>query len=417
MRLFAFQGLRYDSSDLRPGELAAPPYDQIDEAQRDELHAISPHHFTHLTRPVATDDLDAYSHADQLHEQWLEQRVVTREEEPAIYPYEIEFPDGARRLGVTALIGLEPPDSEEIRPHERTLDKPLADRLKLLETMRVDLEPALFLSDDAGALDDLIRGDIETAEPLAVHRDASGHLHRLFRVTDAKRFPLYKEALGRRFGAIADGHHRYKVAQKLAESHEPAEGTAAAAKLAVVTSLTSPALTIDPIHRGLETTPDLSALEEVAVARNPWEPGPTGEHTGAAFAGAVARASQPALGVLLPDGTAEIWRLDPHQAPDDVSAGAAKLPVVLLHEVVLSKLGLSKESWTDGSVSYRSDPDRLYSQVNNGELGVGFFLPGMDPESFREAIAEGDLLPPKSTRFLPKVVSGLVWADHDSELA
>jgi uncharacterized protein (DUF1015 family) len=40
----------------------------------------------------------------------------------------------------------------------------------------------------------------------------------------------------------------------------------------------------------------------------------------------------------------------------------------------------------------------------------------MAPQQFAAAIAEGDLLPPKSTRFLPKVVSGLVWAGHDAAL-
>lgn len=417
MRLFAFQGLRYDTDELPAGELAAPPYDQIDEALRDELQALSPYHFTHLTRPVATGDVDAYAHAHELHEEWLHHGLLLRDDEPSIYPYEIELPDGGHRLGVAALIGLEPPDSEAIRPHERTLDKPLADRLKLLETTRVDLEPALFLSDDDGTLDELVHADVDTARPLVVHRDEAGCVHRLFRVSDPDRLELYKDALTRGAGAIADGHHRYKVAQRFAETANPPEGTAAAAKLAVVTSLASPALTIDPIHRGLADTPNLAELEDLISARTPWKPGAAGEHAGRSFADAVARAPEPALGVLLPDGTREIWRLDPDRAPADVSPGAARLSVVLLHEVVFARLGLSQENWTDGTVSYRSDPDRLHAQVNHGELGVGFFLPPMEPAAFSKAIAQGDLLPPKSTRFLPKVVSGLVWADHDSELA
>jgi uncharacterized protein (DUF1015 family) len=43
-------------------------------------------------------------------------------------------------------------------------------------------------------------------------------------------------------------------------------------------------------------------------------------------------------------------------------------------------------------------------------------LPPMEPAAFGEALGDGHLLPPKSTRFLPKVVSGLVWADHGSKL-
>jgi uncharacterized protein (DUF1015 family) len=41
----------------------------------------------------------------------------------------------------------------------------------------------------------------------------------------------------------------------------------------------------------------------------------------------------------------------------------------------------------------------------------------MAPEQFAAAIAEGDMLPPKSTRFIPKVVSGLVWSEHRARLA
>ena len=40
----------------------------------------------------------------------------------------------------------------------------------------------------------------------------------------------------------------------------------------------------------------------------------------------------------------------------------------------------------------------------------------MTPKQFALATEDGDLLPPKSTRFLPKLVSGLVWCGHDAEI-
>jgi uncharacterized protein (DUF1015 family) len=51
-----------------------------------------------------------------------------------------------------------------------------------------------------------------------------------------------------------------------------------------------------------------------------------------------------------------------------------------------------------------------------GEAGTGLWLPPMEPSAFAAAIAHGDMLPPKSTRFLPKVMSGLVWGDHGTKL-
>ena len=277
--------------------------------------------------------------------------------------------------------------------------------------MRVDLEPALFLSDDAGDLDGLLRGDIEGTMPLVEHRDATDHRHLLYRVTDPERIALYREVLARGDGAIADGHHRYKVAQTFAARHGAAPGTPAAAKLAVVTSLESPALTIDPIHRALTERPDLARLDGLVAARTPWSGA-----AGSALAQAVAAAPAPALGIRLGGGAAEVWRLDPDRAPASLAAGARQLSVVLLHEVLLPALGYGPEAATDGTVLYRSDPDALAALIDGGEAAAGIYLPPMAPDQFAAAIAQGDLLPPKSTRFLPKVVSGLVWADHESRL-
>lgn len=415
MRLYAFQGIRYNRDDAEsPGSLAAPPYDQIDDATRDRLHRVSPHHFTHLSVPVAEDGMDRYETAARLHERWLAEGVLHREPGPALYPYVILFPDGGRRLGICTLIGIEPPDSTAIRPHERTLAKPLADRLALLETMHVDLEPILLVSDDRGRLDALLAEDIEGAPALVDHTDADGYRHLLYRIESPSRFEAYREALAAGPGAIADGHHRYQVARTFAERIGAKPGTAPAAKLSVVTSIESPALAIDPIHRALTHEPDPELLSHLAAERTRWEAGD--DASGSDFAAAVARAPDPALGVWLAEGRREIWRLDPSRARDHVGPGARKLAVVLLHEVVLAGLGITTEQWTDGTVIYRSDPDALARMVSRREVGVAFFLPPMEPAAFGDALADGELLPPKSTRFLPKVVSGLVWADHGSKL-
>lgn len=413
MRLYAFQGIHYDfAGDENPGELVAPPYDQIDDALQERLHRRSEHHFSHLSTPVPANGGDPYENAARTHERWLAEGVIHRDPEPALYPYEILFPDGSRRLGICGLVGIEPEESAVIRPHERTLAKPLADRLALLKRMHVDLEPALLVADDQGELDALLEEDVAGATVLLEHTDAQGYRHRLFQVNTDSRIHAYRETLEHGPGAIADGHHRYQVARQFAREIGAEEGTAAACKLAVVTSLASPALAIDPIHRALTQEPRLDDLHRHVAAHRPWD----GPAEGAAFAAAVAEAEEPALGVWLADGTREIWRLDPAEAPGSVSAGAHRLPVVLLHEVVFGTLGLASERWTDGTVLYRSDPGALGRMVQRREVGAAFFLPPMAPTAFAAAIAEGDLLPPKSTRFLPKVMSGLVWGDHGSKL-
>jgi uncharacterized protein (DUF1015 family) len=397
MRLFAFEGIHYTPKAGDAGLLAAPPYDQINEAARDRFHAQDPHQFVHLTRPLAPEGGDPYRFAAALHHKWLEEGVLARDGRPALYPYVIELAGGGRRLGVLGLAGLE--DAAVIRPHEQTLDKPLADRLALLSAMHVDLEPVFLLSEDGGRLDALIAEDVANARPLVRHRDADGHEHVIYRVDDPERIRLYQQATSGP-AAIADGHHRYKVAQKFASERGIRPGTAASAKLAVVTSIAAPALTIEPIHRALREDIDLDRIG-IPSSATAFAGG-----SGTEFSQAVAAARQPALG---------IWRAG--REPEIRSfEGESVLGVELLHDKVLPALGYSPDAATDGTVVYRANPDELWQQVANGELKTGIWLPPMLPVAFSAAIADGQMLPPKSTRFMPKVMSGLVWADHDSRI-
>lgn len=409
MRLYAFQGLHYAPEE---GDQAAPPYDQIDDALRDRLHALSAHQFAHLIKPLPGASGDPYGEADALHRRWLAGGVIERDARPALYPYVIELAGGGRRLGLCGLAGFEEPGSGIIRPHEETLAKPLADRLALLRATQVDLEPILLMVQDAGGLEALLREDLEGATPIAEHRDPAGNRHLLFRLDDPDRAGRYQALLAPLPAAIADGHHRYKVGQRYAQEVSAPPGTAAGAKLAVVDSLDSGHLVIDPIHRALAEPVDLDRLAALATARRRWQ----GE-SGSAFAAAVAGAPQPALGVWQVGELPEIWTLDPAAAPQGTPPGAERLTVALLHGALLPALGFSPEAATDGTLLYRSDPAALWEMVASGQAALGLWLPPMAPEAFAAAIAHGDMLPPKSTRFLPKVVSGMVWAGHDSQVA
>ncbi len=411
MRFFAFEGIRYAGSDAEAGRRAAPPFDQIDEAARERLQALDPRHFAHLSRPVGGEGRSPAEHAAALHRAWLEDRHVGRDGRPALYPYEIRLAGGGARLGICGLVGLEEREAGVIRPHEQTITKTVEERLELVRAMGVDLEPILLLSEDSGELDALVRRDLR-GPLLAAHRDPAGHQHLLYRIDDPDRIARYRKVLEGVAGLIADGHHRYRVAQLYASV--TGHAGAVAAKLAVVTSIASSGLAIDPIHRALPASsgaPDLDGLAGAVRSRRKFD-----GDSGSALATAVAAAGQPALGVRAAGGDAEIWSLDPARGPESLPAAASELAVVLLHHTLLPRLGLRAEAATDGTVRYRSDPETLWREVDSGAAGVGFWLPPMTPAGFAAAIADGDLLPPKSTRFLPKLVSGLVWAPHDSRL-
>ncbi|HRC86219.1 MAG TPA: DUF1015 domain-containing protein [Thermoanaerobaculia bacterium] len=412
MRLYAFQGLRYNRPADEIDPLIAPPYDQIDDTLRDQLQRRSPYQFAWLIKPLPGASGDPYQEAARLHRQWLAQGTLVQDAEPSLYPYVIELADGGHRLGLACLAGVEDPAAGIIRPHEATLDKPLADRVALLEATRVDLEPAFFLSEDGGQLDHLLLEDVTGQPPVATHLDPEGNRHLLYRVSDGARIRRYQDLLGPLSVAIADGHHRYKTGLTFARKTGAPAGTAAAAKLTVVTSIASPGLAIDPIHRALSRELDLSPAAHLALSRTTVDAA-----SGPEVAAAVAAAEQPAIAFWPAGGKAEIWRLDPSLGPPELAPGARSLAVALLHSAVLPALGFAPAAATDGTVIYRSSPEKLAAELAAGSLKLGILLPPMKPDAFSAAIAHGDMLPPKSTRFLPKVFSGLVWASHDSKLA
>lgn len=415
MKLYAFQGYRYNSAVVDPAAQAAPPFDQIDESLRDRLHAQSPHQFARVTKPVGHGDLTPHEHSVTLHREWTETGVVVRDEAPSIYPYVITQPDGSSRLGLCALVGVEPGREGDLWPHEQTVAKSIAERLNLLRLSRIDIEPVFYLAEDDGTLERLLAEDCDGAagDALVSHTDPwTGDVHTLHQITGSERIAAYAGALADARAAIADGHHRTQVAQTYAAEEGAVSGTAAACKMVVLTSLASANLRIDPVHRGVRVPVNREAMSALPLRRET-----LGETVGAAIAARVAAADQPALAVWFHgDEAPELWTLDPGASPADTPGRKADLPAVLLHHHLLKTTGVPIESATDGGIAYEANPDDIVALLERAEITAGVFLPPMTPQQFALATEDGDLLPPKSTRFLPKLVSGLVWCGHDAEI-
>ena len=408
MRISPFRGIRY-SAQQQAGPLAGPPYDQIDIDLQRQLHRES-QHFAHLIRPAESLG-GAHRAAAALHQQWLDSHVLTIDATPTLYPYEIQLAAGGRRLGLCALVGLEDAESGVIRPHEATVAKTVDERLSLLRQTQIDLEPILMLADDKGGLNRLLEEDLLSSTPLVQHEDDTGSRHHLYQIADPQRLADYREALSSSVGLIADGHHRYTVASRYAQEIHAAPGTAAASKLTVITSLASPGLQIDPIHRRLEQSVDVESVAALATSHHSLTSG-----SGVEIAAAVAATPQPAIGVTVGSRT-EVWRFDGASPSTPLPEHLRHLSVGWLHDVLLPGLGLPSGAATDGTLTYRSDPHRLLAELLEGSAAVGFWLPPMSGEDFARAMEGGSLLPPKSTRFLPKVASGMVWASHDTALS
>jgi uncharacterized protein (DUF1015 family) len=400
MHIRAFRGYRYDLA--RVGELSAvvaPPYDQISPETQALLYARSPWNVVRLTLPR-----DGYAAARTALDAWLAAGVVARESVPAVYPYHQAYTVAGQpvvRKGFIALGEVTDYAAGVVRPHERTHAGPKEDRLRLLEATEADLGLLFMLVDDPGGA---LAGAIEPAgPPLAEARDLRGETHRLWRLDAPAAIARIQALMAERRLIIADGHHRYETAVAYRRRRPEA-----AFKLMAFFALDGPGLTIFPNHRLVHHVDGFAPEGLLADARRWFDvrplPGPPGIEPGAIVVVAGA------------DADGAVLRLRPEAAdrlpwPAGTSAAWRRLAVSILHQGILEPLlGIDAVKLDHRThVDYTADAEEAVALVRKGAYQAAFLIPPTTPAELRAVVAEGELLPQKSTHFYPKLLDGLVF--------
>jgi uncharacterized protein (DUF1015 family) len=406
------QALHYDLAKVGSlGDVVAPPYDVIDEAQRDELVGRSEHSVVELDLPRDPGGGDPYEHAAQLLTDWTGEGILTRDPEPAIWALEQDYtaPDGSRltRRGFLARVRLVP-YGEGIRPHERTQPGPKEDRLRLTRATRHNMSPIFALHPGSAWR------HLETAAgeaPWGEVTDGDGTTHRIWRVGDPSAHEAIAAELEPGELLIADGHHRYETA--LAYQREIGEGGPADYVLMALVSLEDPGLTVFATHRLLkELGPEQQeAIRDAARAHFDLEEVSEGE--------LVAGADDPPVSFGYMDAHhRKAWRLRLNEAGaaalDEVLAGRSdayrRLDSAALEELFLKRaVGLSPEDIAaKKGLGYTPSKEDAVAALANG-YDAAFFLRPTPVDQVRAVAAAGETMPPKSTYFFPKLLTGIVF--------
>lgn len=375
--------------------VVAPPYDVIDASQRTRLQADSPRNITHLTLPEGPEPAK-YTHAASLLRAWRGDGSLVADASPTFTVYEQD--DGAGVLrGVFAAVGLDDPTDGGVLPHERTYDTIVQDRFDLLRATECNLEPVFLLAYGAATLGELLASAVAGAPLFDV--EALGVQHRAWRVDDAVTVAALQGALGGSTLVIADGHHRWRTAQRYAA--EQNAGNAARAHLTFIADATTGGVRLHPIHRALPGVSPLSFLGAIDAHA-------TVEGVDAASPDALA-----ALVVRRREG-ARVYGLWANGAPslitmrDDAPLDGPQtlawreLDVAVLHQTLLAGLGDAMFAHSPNDAAARA-----------GETGCAILL-APPPVTAVRAIAEaGEAMPQKSTLFVPKPASGVVLRPLD----
>jgi len=434
----AFRAFRYDLGRVGSlSDVVAPPYDVIDAALQEALLARSRYNVLHVDLPRDLpgdhEQHNRYTRAAATLRDWLDDRVLVQDSARSLYAYEQEYQaeDGQTytRRGFLARVRLEPFGQGRIYPHEQTLAGPKADRLSLYRATRMNLSPVFGLYPDP-------EGSVYA--PLAEYTrrhlplEATDHLgvkSRLWPVTDPSIITAVTAGMGPRPIFIADGHHRYETGLKYAQEQEAlgeARGDDAPQRfiLMMLVSMSDPGLLIMPTHRlvsglGRPTAPALAErlrshfeLQPVgtgpAAARQTWELIQADGTQAVLGFGTVADGRWQLARLTKPEAMAQ---LAPQQSP-----AWRELAVSVLHRLVLDTLlapllapAASDRPAPPAACRYVHLLGEVEQACAAAECELAVLVPPATMQQVQRIASNGETMPPKSTYFYPKLLSGLVF--------
>ncbi len=400
----AFKALR-PSHDMA-ATIAALPYDVYGRTEAREYVEAHPHSFLAIDRPESTLSPDAdmyadstYDRAEELLSLWIREGSFIRESEDCLYLYELTM-NGRSQTGIVGCAFVDEYDSGVIKKHENTLAAKEEDRVHHIDTTSTQTGPIFLAYRHSDVLSDIVLANKES-DPIYDFETEDGIGHRVWRIADPAVIAAITEGMAEAGDLyIADGHHRAASAVRVSHMRRDAAGDFSGEEeynyfLSVM--FPDDELFIMDYNRvvsdtnGYDTQGLLLEIEKccdrIRESESPVHP----EHKGE-FA-------------LYISGKWILYSFKDSIRSDDAVAG---LDVSILQEHILTPVLGIGDPRTDERIRFVGGI-RGYGELEKqaGTDGVAF---AMYPTSMSELLKvadEGRLMPPKSTWFEPKLLSGL----------
>jgi uncharacterized protein (DUF1015 family) len=418
----AFRAHRYDLGQVGAlSDVVCPPYDVIGAPLQQELYDRSPFNVIRLelNKPQDGDKetSNRYTRAAGFLRDWLARDVIKQDTARGFYVYHQEYDvEGRRHLrkGFFARVRLEPFGSGKIFPHEETMSGPKEDRLKLLRATAMNLSPVFSLyPDEAGEVQRMLDSAVGRSLPLEA-TDHHGVVSRLWPVTDQQVTSAVTGMMGPKPIFIADGHHRYETALNyLQEQREVNSDSPANFILMNLVGMNDPGLLILPTHRLVSGLPGITADRLAVILEKHFQLERIGDGAREAWDRIQMDGTQSALGFgTVADGAWQIGRLRDsammEQLAKDHSADWRDLAVSILHVLVLNKLiaaGLDAKP----VCRYVHLLKEVQEAGSSRQCDLAVLVPPATMPHVERIAGNLEKMPPKSTYFYPKLLSGLVF--------
>jgi uncharacterized protein (DUF1015 family) len=397
-----FCAIRYSQENIT--NFICPPYDIIDPKEKERLQKLSQFNIVNIELPDQTNKNNKYRNASELLHLWQDEGVLMRDDVPAFYFYEQIFDyHGIKmiRRGFFVELKLENLHSQKcsIKPHEKTLSKPKADRLSLLKATKANISPIFGLFDDKHHVVVDICKKIARGNPSAVAKDKDGVFHKLWIVDDDDIIKTLEKYLSNKEIFIADGHHRYETAWNYRqERKEKDEHHWQHSEYNYVMSylcpMEDPGISIWPTHRVIESPDYLEANIEKYFD----------VHLAKDFQKLSKKEIQPMM--VFKNGKSRVLTIKKEEflkkAMPDKSKAYRNLAVSSLHYVLMPDIDASE------FVYVKDDKEAVLLARKTGKIAI--IVPSTPVQSLRAVSLSNETMPQKSTYFYPKLASGIVIA-------
>lgn len=403
----AFPGLR--PAKGRAAEVAAPPYDVMNEAEAREMVKGRPWSFLHISRPEVDLPEGTDPYAPEVYAQAAEnltrmetEGVLVRDQKPCYYVYRLTMGKHVQ-TGLAAAASVEAYDNNRIKKHEFTRPAKEDDRVRQVDALNAQTGPVFLVYPSTPVVDEILaqvskdRPDMDVTAADAVQHEIwvvgeEATVNRLTEAFDAMP-ALY----------VADGHHRSAAGSRVGNARKTANPNHTGDEsynyfLSVIFPHNQmQILDYNRVIRdlnGLDKEAFLSKVSEVfsVEARNqPVKP------------------SQPAEFGMYLDQQWYCLQLNSALIPTEDPVG--RLDVSLLADNLIEPiLGIS-DPRRDNRIDFVGGIrglEGLEKRVNSGEMQVAFSLYPTAMEDLMAVADAGEVMPPKSTWFEPKLADGLV---------
>ncbi len=402
-----FPGLR--PLPAKAAEVAAPPYDVLDSNEARERAKGKPWSFLHISKPEidlapGTDPYspEVYAKGKENFERMLAEGVLKQDGAPCYYLYRLVMGDH-QQTGLVAAASVADYDTNRIRKHEFTRPDKEDDRVRQVDALNAQTGPVFLTYKHNAAIDELVATVTSAAPEIDIVAD-TGVRHSLWAMRDAAQIDL----ITRTFDAmdclyIADGHHRSAAASRVAASRKAANpGHTGEEAYNYFLSVIFPdnQMQILDYNRVLKdlhgNSPEqfLAKLEDaftVEKAGGQCKPGKTGE-----------------FGMYL---GRQWYRLTikPELIPQ--ADPVKRLDVSLLQDNLVGPILGIADPRRDKRIDFVGGIrglNELERRVDSGEMAVAFAFYATSMAQLMSVADAGEVMPPKSTWFEPKLADGLV---------